>query len=220
MKRILFGRDFEVPAWLPGALTLLLLLPGITRSFWDRDEAQYAAIARDMEEAGHFFNPELFGRPYAEKPPLAIALTAVSFRWLGETELAGRLPHVLLFSGASVLLFLIGRRISDPRRAFFAAMMLPTSLLGLLCGRLVLTDSGGLQEESTFFRTPCLTLRPNTERPVTIDLGSNRLTSLPRLGLDIEHALSAAERTGSIPPLWDGKTAQRTLQEIAAASAR
>ena len=141
VKRIFFGPDFEVPAWLPGALTLLLLLPGITRSFWDRDEAQYAAIARDMEEAGHFFNPELFGRPYAEKPPLAIALTAVSFRWLGETELAGRLPHVLLFSGASVLLFLIGRRISDPRRAFFAAMMLPTSLLGLLCGRLVLTDS-------------------------------------------------------------------------------
>ena len=85
--------------------------------------------------------------------------------------------------------------------------------------RLVLTDSGGLQEESTFFRTPCLTLRPNTERPVTIDLGSNRLTSLPRLGSDIEHALSAADRTGSIPPLWDGHTAQRTLQEIAAASA-
>jgi UDP-N-acetylglucosamine 2-epimerase (non-hydrolysing) len=86
--------------------------------------------------------------------------------------------------------------------------------------RLVLTDSGGLQEESTFFRTPCLTLRPNTERPVTIDLGSNRLTSLPRLGSDIEHALSSAERTGSVPPLWDGKTADRILQEIADASAR
>ena len=60
--------------------------------------------------------------------------------------------------------------------------------------RLVLTDSGGLQEESTYFRTPCLTLRPNTERPVTIDIGSNRLTSLPRLGSDIEHALSAPDR--------------------------
>ena len=81
--------------------------------------------------------------------------------------------------------------------------------------RLVLTDSGGLQEESTFFRTPCLTLRPNTERPVTISLGSNRLTSLSRLGSDIEQALSLTERTGSIPPLWDGKTAERILQEIA-----
>jgi UDP-N-acetylglucosamine 2-epimerase (non-hydrolysing) len=84
--------------------------------------------------------------------------------------------------------------------------------------RLVLTDSGGLQEESTYFRTPCLTLRPNTERPVTVTLGSNRLTSLPRLGSDIENALTAPDRTGSIPPLWDGQTARRTLQEIAAAS--
>ena len=84
--------------------------------------------------------------------------------------------------------------------------------------RLVVTDSGGLQEESTYFRTPCLTLRPNTERPVTIDIGSNRLTSLPRLGSDIEHALSAPDRTGSIPPMWDGQTARRTLQEITAAS--
>jgi len=136
-----FSPDVRIPAWIPGVLTLLLLLPGITRPFWDRDEAQYAAIARDMEQAGHFLKPELFGRPYAEKPPLAIALTAISFRWLGENELAGRLPHVLLFSGSAVVLFLIGRRLFDPRRAFFAAMMLPTSLLGILCGRLVLTDS-------------------------------------------------------------------------------
>src|SRR5207247_10913501 len=103
VKRIFFGPDFEVPAWLPGALTLLLLLPGITRSFWDRDEAQYAAIARDMEEAGHFFNPELFGRPYAEKPPLAIALTAVSFLWLGESEIACSLTPDLMCTRASVL---------------------------------------------------------------------------------------------------------------------
>jgi len=45
----------------------------------------------------------------------------------------------------------------------------------------VLTDSGGLQEETTYFRTPCLTLRPNTERPITISVGSNRLTSLKTL---------------------------------------
>jgi 4-amino-4-deoxy-L-arabinose transferase-like glycosyltransferase len=140
VKKI-FRLDVRIPAWLPGVLTLLLLLPGITRPFWDRDEAEYAAIARDMDQAGHFFKPELFGRPYAEKPPLAIALTAISFRWLGESELAGRLPHVLLFSGSAVVLFLIGRRLFDPRRAFFAAMMLPTSLLGILCGRLILTDS-------------------------------------------------------------------------------
>jgi UDP-N-acetylglucosamine 2-epimerase (non-hydrolysing) len=84
--------------------------------------------------------------------------------------------------------------------------------------RLVLTDSGGLQEESTFFRTPCLTLRPNTERPVTVDIGSNRLTSLPQLRFDIEQVLTGADRIGRVPPLWDGQTAGRSVHEIVAAS--
>jgi UDP-N-acetylglucosamine 2-epimerase (non-hydrolysing) len=84
--------------------------------------------------------------------------------------------------------------------------------------RLVLTDSGGLQEESTYFRTPCLTLRPNTERPVTVTLGSNKLTSLCKLRSDIEQALSSAKRLGTVPPLWDGHTAKRMLHEITAAS--
>jgi UDP-N-acetylglucosamine 2-epimerase (non-hydrolysing) len=86
--------------------------------------------------------------------------------------------------------------------------------------RLVLTDSGGLQEESTFFRTPCLTLRPNTERPITVTLGSNRLTNLECLRADIEQMLQAGESVGSIPPLWDGHTAPRVLKEIIAASTK
>ena len=86
--------------------------------------------------------------------------------------------------------------------------------------RFVLTDSGGLQEESTFFRTPCLTLRPNTERPITVTLGSNRLTQLHRLGADIEGVSQGVSRTGSVPPLWDGRTADRTLQQILQASAK
>jgi UDP-N-acetylglucosamine 2-epimerase (non-hydrolysing) len=80
--------------------------------------------------------------------------------------------------------------------------------------RCVLTDSGGLQEESTFFRTPCLTLRPNTERPVTITVGSNRLTSIERLHADIEGALAGPDRIGRVPLLWDGKTAERILHAL------
>lgn len=80
--------------------------------------------------------------------------------------------------------------------------------------RLVLTDSGGLQEESTYFRTPCLTLRPNTERPITVTLGSNRLTELVRLRHDIEEALKGPERRGEVPPLWDGRTAPRVLDRL------
>jgi UDP-N-acetylglucosamine 2-epimerase (non-hydrolysing) len=84
--------------------------------------------------------------------------------------------------------------------------------------RLVLTDSGGLQEEATYFRTPCLTLRPNTERPVTVTIGSNRLTKLDRLATDLDECLNGADRKGQVPPLWDGHTARRTLEEILAAS--
>jgi UDP-N-acetylglucosamine 2-epimerase (non-hydrolysing) len=83
--------------------------------------------------------------------------------------------------------------------------------------RLVLTDSGGLQEESTYFRTPCLTLRPNTERPVTVTLGSNRLTDVQRLPSDFAAVLGRPARCGTIPPMWDGGAAGRILDELAAA---
>jgi len=81
--------------------------------------------------------------------------------------------------------------------------------------RLVITDSGGIQEETTFLRTPCLTLRPNTERPVTIKLGSNKLTNLNNLIDDIENILEGPIKKGEIPPLWDGKTADRIISELA-----
>ncbi len=82
--------------------------------------------------------------------------------------------------------------------------------------RFLLTDSGGLQEESTYFRTPCLTLRPNTERPVTLTLGSNRLTSVATLRSDISQLLAAPARIGQAPPLWDGRTAGRIVDELLA----
>ena len=83
--------------------------------------------------------------------------------------------------------------------------------------RLVITDSGGLQEETTYFRTPCLTLRPNTERPITITHGSNRLTALPQLRSDITRSLRGEERAGSVPPLWDGQAAKRIIEHILSA---
>jgi len=80
--------------------------------------------------------------------------------------------------------------------------------------RLILTDSGGLQEESTYFRTPCLTLRPNTERPVTVEVGSNRLTRIEKLGDDLCNLLAEPPRLGQIPPLWDGRTAERIVEAV------
>ncbi len=80
----------------------------------------------------------------------------------------------------------------------------------------VLTDSGGLQEETTFLRVPCLTLRPNTERPVTISEGSNRLTTLARLRSDFDAALQLRASGAPLPcpALWDGKASERIADAL------
>lgn len=81
---------------------------------------------------------------------------------------------------------------------------------------LVLTDSGGLQEETTALGVPCLTLRENTERPVTVELGTNLVvgTDAERIVSAAHDALDGARRGARIPPLWDGRTAGRILDAI------
>lgn len=78
----------------------------------------------------------------------------------------------------------------------------------------VLTDSGGLQEETTVLGIPCLTLRHNTERPVTITQGTNKLTSLEILEKDFAELFSGKNKKGRIPRLWDGHTAERIVNII------
>jgi UDP-N-acetylglucosamine 2-epimerase (non-hydrolysing) len=80
----------------------------------------------------------------------------------------------------------------------------------------VITDSGGIQEETTFLGIPCLTVRENTERPVTVSLGSNVLVGrdMQRLKTEAEKILSGKAKTGSIPPLWDGKAGERIADVI------
>lgn len=82
--------------------------------------------------------------------------------------------------------------------------------------KFVLTDSGGIQEETTFLQVPCLTLRPNTERPVTVTLGSNVLLPFELNGILewIERIENGTFRKGEIPPLWDGKATERIFEVI------
>ncbi len=80
----------------------------------------------------------------------------------------------------------------------------------------VLTDSGGIQEETTFRRVPCLTLRPNTERPSTVDLGTNTLLPFDTGELKgyIEAIREGRYKKGEVPPYWDGKGSERIFEVL------
>jgi UDP-N-acetylglucosamine 2-epimerase (non-hydrolysing) len=78
----------------------------------------------------------------------------------------------------------------------------------------VVTDSGGIQEETTVLRIPCFTLRQNTERPITIDLGTNTLLGLEPERLRELPTLLAEPKHGQIPPLWDGQAGERATDAI------
>ena len=80
----------------------------------------------------------------------------------------------------------------------------------------VITDSGGIQEETTYLGVPCLTLRSNTERPVTVTLGTNVLVGEDkhRLTSELKNILAGKAKKGSIPPLWDGHASERIAEVL------
>lgn len=99
-------------------------------------------------------------------------------------------------------------------------MVEPVDYLDSLClqkqSKLVLTDSGGIQEETSYLGIPCLTLRRNTERPVTVELGTSTIVgddeSLIRE--TFEQALAGRYKSGQPIPLWDGHTAERVADSL------
>jgi UDP-N-acetylglucosamine 2-epimerase (non-hydrolysing) len=80
----------------------------------------------------------------------------------------------------------------------------------------VITDSGGIQEETTFRQVPCLTLRANTERPSTVTIGTNELVpfDINTVKEKIQSIINGTYKKGAIPPFWDGKATNRILQTL------
>ncbi len=149
--------------------------------------------------------------------PANVDTPAAAARLVGALrELARRLPVVLPLHprgratlAAAGLLDVPGISVVDPLGYL--------EFLSLVRGAaVVVTDSGGIQEETTVLRIPCLTLRPNTERPVTITHGSNRLVEPEALGPMVEAALRG-ELAGPDdgPPLWDGHAGERIAAILA-----
>jgi UDP-N-acetylglucosamine 2-epimerase (non-hydrolysing) len=87
--------------------------------------------------------------------------------------------------------------------------------MNLVCAaRLVITDSGGVQEETTYLGIPCLTLRQNTERPITVSEGSNRLVRTDQLVATVRELAMLTGRLGRTPDLWDGQAARRAVASL------
>jgi UDP-N-acetylglucosamine 2-epimerase (non-hydrolysing) len=90
-------------------------------------------------------------------------------------------------------------------------------MLGLMqAARVVLTDSGGVQEETTSLSVPCLTMRENTERPITVEQGTNTLVGRDRAAIRdaLADILASGGKRGRVPELWDGHAAPRIAADL------
>ena len=86
------------------------------------------------------------------------------------------------------------------------------------CARVALTDSGGIQEETTILQVPCLTLRENTERPITVEMGTNRIVGQDPEAIVAAYREALTRKPGAqVPPLWDGRASERIIERLLAA---
>jgi UDP-N-acetylglucosamine 2-epimerase (non-hydrolysing) len=135
-------------------------------------------------------------------------------------DVSEKLPLVFALhprTRANIERFGLASHVSGPR----VAVLPPQGyleMLGLMANAtLVLTDSGGMQEETTALGIPCLTLRENTERPITIDQGTNTLVGrdAPAILRGVDEILAGKGKRGRVPELWDGKAAERIAAHLA-----
>ena len=108
------------------------------------------------------------------------------------------------------------KSLQDTPRVHLTEPLGYVQFMNLVTGaKVVVTDSGGVQEETSYLGISCLTLRDSTERPVTVTEGSNRLVKPELLLENVDAALAGKLSTGRRPALWDGKTAQRCVEALA-----
>ena len=180
--------------------------------------------ARTLQQAG--FDPALLSDPQGygvvtlHRPSNVDQVETLAPLLAVLSETAQRIPLVLALhprTRGNIERFGLAHLLCSPR-----VVLLPPQgyleMLGLLAGaRLVLSDSGGLQEETTALGVPCLTLRANTERPITVDQGTNTLVGSDPLAIrqGVDQILRGAGKSGRVPELWDGRAAERIAADLA-----
>ena len=108
--------------------------------------------------------------------------------------------------------FGLWRQLEESPRMILCEPLGYLPFMNLVCGsRLVITDSGGVQEETSYLHLPCLTVRPSTERPVTIWQGSNKLIRPHEVEAEARRIISEGIDSTKVPPFWDGQTAARIV---------
>jgi len=178
------------------------------------------ALARAGVDAAFLRDPAGYGVVTLHRPSNVDGATALAEALETLRAVAARIPLVWPVhprAKANIARFGLSQLLAGTRIA-----LLPPQgyleMLGLVAGaRLVLTDSGGVQEEATALDVPCLTMRDNTERPITIEQGTNTL-----VGRDRALALAAVAdvqdhggKRGRLPELWDGHAAERIAADLA-----
>ena len=162
----------------------------------------------------------------AGEPEFRAQGALVHLRVLGEARLLGVLREV---STRLPLVFALHPRtrgnidrfgltdLIDPTRMALLPPQGYLEMVGLMAdAAMVLTDSGGLQEETTALGVPCLTLRENTERPITIDQGTNTLVGRDRDAIlrGVDDILAGRGKHGRVPEYWDGRAAERIAADL------
>ena len=190
------------------------LLRHRSRAIAPGETLAHAGCTEDLPSAGGGFGVVTLHRPSnVDAPgPLREALTMLK-------EISSRLPliwplhprargNIERFGLASLV---AGARITLlPPQGYL-------EMLGLLgAARLVLTDSGGIQEETTALGVPCLTMRDNTERPITVEQGTNTLVGrhLVRALACVDEIMAGGGKRGRTPELWDGRAAERIADDL------
>lgn len=179
-----------------------------------RSKAETMKTASSLGLSAGEFGLVTFHRPSNVDDPEQLRSVVDFIRWLGS-----ELPTVFPLHPRTEARLASAGWLDELRASDGIILTPPQSYLHFLDlmskARLVVTDSGGIQEETTYLQVPCITARTSTERPITCTVGTNRLCEPdPReLRIAVETAMNG-EAIGEVPPLWDGRAAERIVRKL------